>query len=734
MKSKGFTLTEVLAVIVILAILIGIGTPVYYTISNNTRNNEYNTKIEYLKTQAIKYAEETNVESSKTITVSTLVQNGYVVADNYIDDEGGEIPFIQNPVDSEDNLACRIINIGIDGYDRTAKVTEDSNCDLVVQEVLASELGIKAYNYERLANGSYKLTKEVDYDPSTSSFAWTNKDVLMIINPDYSSLVEARFTVEGLTKIIDKNDVYTTSSVGTIIDKLYTNMETITALSILRTSVSVNAQFNVNNEIVGKDVTTEVKIDKEEPIVSSTSYSGWTSKDSDEQKTLSVYLSDGNGSGPFLAYLTKTADAREINDNNKYSVNESGQAIINHGYQESGSDIVPLLENGDYYIWGVDKVENITTTPKKVTVTNVDKIPPKCIIRVIDSGNIVEQINNEGIKEFNNTGWTRNPITISYGCLDEESGCKIEMSGATKPFNNVSVGVHHLDEYVISDNAGNEVTCYPGGIDVDVYHDTIPPEECPVGGEKTTWTATPVTISFGCIDYGIGCEASMSGGSRVYPSDGAAISIKQTVLPEWKVSDKLGNSKICYPGGKTIDVYYDKTPPIINPKVNPLGRNNQNYETLDNIDYSDPDSGIATVYCQPANTSERGNKGTYEVFCTAIDIVGNSAHTVYKIQHQFDVGPTYMTSASLCGTHRACDSCSACCANGTSGWNCTCGPGQEDTINCPGSCWHYQGCDPCHQPCHCRQDPNSCNVYVCPNGTHHSNGSAYSTSDKTCYY
>ncbi len=374
MKSKGFTLTEILAVIVILAILVGIGTPVYYNITNNTRKNEYNTKINYLKAQAIKFAEETNVESSKTITVSTLVQNGYVVADNYIDDDGGEIPFIQNPQDSEDNLACRIINLGIDGYDRTASVTEDSNCDLVIQEVLASELGVKAYNYERLANGSYKLTKEIGYDSSTSSFEWTNKDVLLTINPDYESLVDARFTIEGSTKIIDKNDVYTNPSIGAVIDKLYTNMETVTALSILRTNVSVNAQFKQGNEIIGKDVTTEVKIDKEEPIVSSTSYSGWTSKDSDEQKYLTVYLSDGNGSGPAYVYLTKNNDVNEINDYNKYSVNEYGQAKVTHGYQTSTEE--KLLENGDYYIWGEDKVGNRVTNPRKVTVTNVDKVPP----------------------------------------------------------------------------------------------------------------------------------------------------------------------------------------------------------------------------------------------------------------------------------------------------------------------------------------------------------------------
>ena len=726
MKSKGFTLTEILAVIVILAILVGIGTPVYYTISNNTRNNEYNTKKDYFKAQAIKYAEENNIDYNKTITVSTLVQSGFVVADNYIEEEGEEIPFIANPIDSEENMACRIINITIDGYDRNASVTEDSNCDIVLQEVLASSLGIRAFKYS-----DNKLGKELFFSEA-GSFEWSNMDVALVVGINIDNFISGSISHDGETQIIDATNIIGDIKEGATVRNTDTNVLIVSAVTILKDTVGVTMQFKDGTDTVAKSASVEVKIDKEEPIVSSTSYSGWTSKDSDEQKSLTVYLSDGNGSGPAFVYLTKNDNKNEINQYNKYAVNSDGQAKVTHGYQTSSSQV--LLENGDYYIWGEDKVGNVVTLPSKATVTNVDKNPPTCIIRVYENGSIVEQINHNGMKEFNNTRWTRNPITISYGCLDGESGCKVDMSGATKTFNNISVGVYHLDEYKISDNAGNEVTCYKGGIDVDVYHDTIPPEECPVGGEKTTWTSTPVTITYGCRDYGVGCNPAMSGGSRVYQSDGVTTTIKQTVLPEYTVADILGNTKTCYPSGKTIDVYYDKTPPIISSKVNPLGRNNQNYNTLDNINYSDPDSGIKSVSCNPANTSERGNKGTYDVKCTAIDNVGNSASTVYRIQHQFDVGPTYMSSASLCGTHRACDSCSGCCANGTSGWNCTCGPGQTDTINCPGSCWHYQGCDPCQEPCNCRDEANSCNVYVCPNGTHHSDGGAYSTWDRTCYY
>jgi prepilin-type N-terminal cleavage/methylation domain-containing protein len=729
MKSKGFTLTEILAVIVILAILVGIGTPVYYTITNNTRKNEYNTKIDYLKTQAIKYAEETNIESSKTITVSTLVQNGYVVADNYIDEDGGEIPFIQNPQDSEDNLACRIINIGIDGFDRTASVTEDSNCDLVVQEVLASELGIKAYNYERLANGSYKLTKELGYDSGSSSFEWTKSDVLLIINPNYSNLVDARFTVEGTTKIVDKNDVYTTPSIGAIVNKLYSNMEAITALSILRTNVSVNAQFNENGSVVGKDVTTEVKIDKEEPIISSTSYSGWTSKDDNEQKSLTVYLSDGNGSGPAYAYLTKNNNASEISNYNKFAADANGQAKITHGYQTSSSTV--LLENGDYYVWGEDKVGNITTTPKKVTVTNVDKIPPTCIVKVMDGNTEIEERDTNGKVVFNNTKWTRNPITVVFGCLDNESGCKVDMSGATKTFNNTTMGVYHMPEYKISDNAGNEVLCYPGGLDVDVYHDTIPPEQCPVGGEKTTWTNTPVTITYGCTDSGVGCDPAKSGSYKVYPLEATTLSIRQTVLPEYVVSDKLGNTKTCYPGGKTINVYYDKKPPYIAPKRNPLPRNGQDYNLLDNVDYNDPDSGIKSVSCNPANTRDYGNTGVHTVKCTAIDNMDNVGTTTFTVKHQYPATyhPQQCTRCAEEGTCESCDDYDDCCSGCIGGAWC-CPPDYCWGYCCYGSACTGGCCNRSHSYSCCKRNEDyDCSYYTCD-----VDSAQVYLSGSTCYY
>ena len=77
MNKKGFTLVELIGVVVILGIIIGIAVPSYIAVSNNIKEKNYNQKIDNIKSKALEYATDNNVESI-TIPVKALIEEGYL--------------------------------------------------------------------------------------------------------------------------------------------------------------------------------------------------------------------------------------------------------------------------------------------------------------------------------------------------------------------------------------------------------------------------------------------------------------------------------------------------------------------------------------------------------------------------------------------------------------------------------------------------------------------------------
>ena len=80
-NKKGFTLTELIAVIVILSLIISLATISVLAIRKNVLKKDYNNLVTYLETKAAEYANETNKKLKEDImkTVSaTLNENNHL--------------------------------------------------------------------------------------------------------------------------------------------------------------------------------------------------------------------------------------------------------------------------------------------------------------------------------------------------------------------------------------------------------------------------------------------------------------------------------------------------------------------------------------------------------------------------------------------------------------------------------------------------------------------------------
>lgn len=135
MKNKGFTLPELLAVIVVLALIIGIALPTYGAVSKNVKNKTYENKKSAIAIAALKYANDANLNNSTKITATKLILDNYYEAEEY----RGETPWITDPRDSSKNMACQIIDITLDNHQYYTEVEDNNDCNIAVNEINANK-------------------------------------------------------------------------------------------------------------------------------------------------------------------------------------------------------------------------------------------------------------------------------------------------------------------------------------------------------------------------------------------------------------------------------------------------------------------------------------------------------------------------------------------------------------------------------------------------------------------
>lgn len=96
MNKQGFTLTELLAVVVIIGLISGIAGFSYTKIMNDQKIKECEQKIEFIEKQAIKYANDNpsllHTSNSYPVTIDDLKTNGYLISDSETGEDDSKNP------------------------------------------------------------------------------------------------------------------------------------------------------------------------------------------------------------------------------------------------------------------------------------------------------------------------------------------------------------------------------------------------------------------------------------------------------------------------------------------------------------------------------------------------------------------------------------------------------------------------------------------------------------------
>ena len=123
-NKRGFTLVEVLAVILILGILVAIVVPSIYSLVNEAQEKEYNTVMGTFEASGLLY-----VDRHMEIVKSDIDQYGYhiITLNDLVDDGLLDAPII-NPIDNEDIDLDKEIIITKEMGANFSACFEDRNC------------------------------------------------------------------------------------------------------------------------------------------------------------------------------------------------------------------------------------------------------------------------------------------------------------------------------------------------------------------------------------------------------------------------------------------------------------------------------------------------------------------------------------------------------------------------------------------------------------------------------
>ena len=279
-NKKGFTLIELIAVLVVLSILITSSVAVFINIRNSVLRKEKNNLITYLETKAIEYANETNVTA---VSVEDLIKIGLIKPDDETD--------IYDPVTRE-SMNCYIIDLVWEDGEYKAKFGSN-----------VGKNGTTCNEYTRRKN--LVICQVVGNNCNDiKNEQWFKDDItigLKFVNGK-------RIIKESGYEISWKSN----TGMSSIEDTIKTNVDLIA-------NINYTAKVIKDNEV--SEASQIVNIDKEAPIINEIKYNTNWSK----SKEIEIIASDGLGSGVGgYVIVLENEKCSGYNTNNKITIKSNG--------------------------------------------------------------------------------------------------------------------------------------------------------------------------------------------------------------------------------------------------------------------------------------------------------------------------------------------------------------------------------------------------------------------------
>ena len=358
-NKKGFTLVELMAVIVVLAIVIAIAVPTYGKIKRSIDKKNYENKVSLIKVAAAKFAEDTNITAT---FVKELIEQGYLQAD----DEEGHI----YGIDKDYNkiiLDCYVVlserKDGLFYSDFIEKDYSDSSegnesiCDYNIPNKLTTDFKIEMYD------GSLNNTLEYNDDKKW----WTKNNVILktiFANGENNEVTWYEgYSEEEIAKCTGgENNVCVDTSDSKI---LYVNSN-----SVLQQNYTAKSTDKDGNPVIAR---VRVYIDKIQPSF----YQNHADKINDKWSSSTI------------DYKVSAYD----NESGLYGFNDEtieGQECPTDFSDYKRSKKISFNSNGKKHLCLIDNVGNTSDTTFEVT--HIDKTKMQCNFSITNNPTIGEKV------------------------------------------------------------------------------------------------------------------------------------------------------------------------------------------------------------------------------------------------------------------------------------------------------------------------------------------------------